>query len=370
MNSLTRFANKFGGRLDLDIDTPELPWLKFVRDVAQRCEDSLTRPRVYLKRPRSLDLEFCFTMEKSFNAHCGIESDRGCIAISVLSVSKLLQAARSVVTGGARLLSSDREVIPFRQMNANQLLEDGTLYEGLPDPNDDYLARNAVYIAIDIMLNHELAHLANGHLGWSKRRFGITEFEGLQAENSEVDDITHQTLEWDADVLAIQRALIRGLGVSLREPGENEGKYTGMPGYGRYGSWDQCLYSFGIGIYLLTRFFKTTDLSEKARVLYPPVWFRVQHALSMIPHTVLSRIIPLSEEVFENRIIPPMVEGATRAEKVWCEATGEYPVLPDLFEKERLDMAWKLVDSYNLCWKSISPALDEHRLIPSVWDAV
>jgi hypothetical protein len=186
-----------------------------------------------------------------------------------------------------------------------------------------------------------------------------------------MEDVMHQTLEWDADALAVQRSLIRGLGVRLLPPGQNEGRFATMPAYGRYGSWDQCLHAFGVGVYLLSRFFETGRVTGRGRTLYPPAWYRVRHAFLIIAHTIAVRIMPLPDEKIADRVILPLMQGAINAEKAWCAATKQNPIMPGLFDdQERLNEGANLTDTYNRCWASISPGLVDYRLAPSLWDVI
>jgi hypothetical protein len=359
-------SDLFGGRLEINED---LPWAAVFSEILQECEHSLQAPRANLQ---DFDISFWLTMERKFNAHCVAYKGEGLIAISGITISKLLQAARSIVTGGARLIRMDAEaaaVVPYVSATFEEIMLDRSLYENLPNFNDQFLVSSSIRIAIDILLNHELAHIIHGHAGWLKKEFGIIGISEDCTDLGTKNEILRQTLEWDADALAIQRTLMRGLNIELRPPGQNEGRYSKMPPYGRFGSRDQCLHAFGIGIYLLARFFDENKSSEKIQNLHPPVWYRIQHAFLMIVHTFDVRIFPITDDL-SDKIVLPLMYGALQAEEAWCGATGREKILGNLFDEEFIQRGAVITSEYEVCWAFISPKLYEYRILPSLWDII
>jgi hypothetical protein len=365
MNKLTLFANQHGGMLDLNV---EAPWSGLLAEVAQRCEESLAAPRAMLNA-NVKSLRFCFTMEEGFNAHCKIDGDDGLIVISGPAILRLWQAARSVVTGGARYIPrpSDGEPLPFDTLSVSDLLTDADLYKKVSDYNDHRLSRNVVFFATDVLLNHELAHISRGHASWAEKRFGMIEIDENDAAASAISDIVSQTLEWDADAIALQRSVVRALALDLDPPGRNEGKLFPPPAYNWYGNVEQCLHCLGVSVYLLSRFFEIGRLRLGVEGKYPPAWFRIHHAIRMVAHTIFVRSLP-AEDAIAMRVMVPLRLGAFGAEEVWCSVASARPVLHNLTDPNTQFAA--ITDRYLACWKRIDRQLADHRTHSSIWDAV
>lgn len=366
LDDIDRFANRYGGRLEIS-DT-NLPWTKLLTQVERRCSASLHVPRHIVLWQKRKDIQFCFTMEESFNARCRFDPPSLFIAISAPLPPKLLEISRSIFSSGASFYRHQPHPFPYNNLNARAAISDSQIFDDLSDFNANYLARNAVFIATDIILNHELAHLVRGHAGWLSQRFGIKEVEEVSPLEGD-DDLTRQTLEWDADACAVHRTLVRSLNLKLNPPGRNNGVHAPIPPYGPFGSWDQCLYTFSVSIYLLARFFELSRKKKGYANRYPPTWYRIQHLFHAVTHTIRCRT-GLTEDAIENRIVPIIISGATEAEKAWCKSSKSERLLPFIFDKEPLSLGIDYTKLYLDRWSSITAELQEHWLMPSLWDAI
>ena len=68
-------------------------------------------------------------------------------------------------------------------------------------------ANHLIEITIDFLIAHELTHIANGHIAYAEAKgINIHEERNIQT-NKEVDILTIQTLEMDADAMAISKGL-------------------------------------------------------------------------------------------------------------------------------------------------------------------
>ena len=85
----------------------------------------------------------------------------------------------------------------------------------LADYNDNFIVEGVTSLASEFVLNHELAHLCNGHVGWLSAVFGFNEIDELSGVGKEIDPEIIQALEWSADAYAIHRTLVRAFGVHL-----------------------------------------------------------------------------------------------------------------------------------------------------------
>jgi hypothetical protein len=116
--------------------------------------------------------------------------------------------------GNASLETKSLPSIRNYYSDANMLMLFGDVnYENYQAsiPNDNVrkaYATNLVEIAIDFIVAHELTHIADGHLDFINEKFGTLSYEETTALIENEDQfLTMQTLEMDADCLAVSKGL-------------------------------------------------------------------------------------------------------------------------------------------------------------------
>lgn len=96
---------------------------------------------------------------------------------------------------------------PFLASDAAQraLLAD---FPAHPDPEREELARRLASLAMVAIVEHEFAHICNGHVDWVREQSGERHIvEMASGSRSNIDPLDRQTLEWDADCAAVQDVL-------------------------------------------------------------------------------------------------------------------------------------------------------------------
>lgn len=118
-------------------------------------------------------------------------------------------------------------------------------------PNDhvrQVYARHLVDVAVDFLIAHELTHIINGHLDYIQTRFGTNIYEERNIKTISEDDIlTIQTLEMDADSLAVCKGLANAVKRHLGEQSVSEDRKE------FYVDFDRTIFNWSIAILTLTR---------------------------------------------------------------------------------------------------------------------
>ncbi len=118
-------------------------------------------------------------------------------------------------------------------------------------PNDKIrqaYARHLVDVSVDFLVAHELTHIINGHLDFIKTRFGTNIYEERNIKAISEDDIlTIQTLEMDADCLAVCKGLVNAVKRHLGEQSVSEDRKE------FYVDFDRTIFNWSLAVLTLTR---------------------------------------------------------------------------------------------------------------------
>lgn len=363
------YATRHGGRFVLG-EIENLP-SNFIllksKEIIDECINNLIRNA---NSKIISNIEWCMTTESMFNVHCIKVETQAFIAISIDVPLRLWTSLANIVTNGARFIRpQNSSPLQWKKRSIIELLHDDEIYSHKIEYNDRYLIDNAFSASLEIIINHELAHIFRGHLDYTRNEHGIAETSESKSTALTLPSTISQILEWDADAYAIHRSLARFLALPLGKPGTNDQKHFGLPPYGRFGSYDQCFFTLGIAIRILTIFFDNARIKARTTSNYPPLWFRNQHFYKQIFHFINQRAVPiLKSNTFSELIFDNFLRGSHKAESIWRSLTGYHAEMSDFLSDEKLEQGYIIEKEYNDQLQSIEKALRLFRPSTNFWD--
>lgn len=167
-------------------------------------------------------LDFHLIDAPGFNALAASFDDADVIAVYRGIFPVLLASSRALVSHGllfAEHRSADQVV---EGISAGTKMRDIALGSNiltcgpLADPIREKLAWTMYDVASQFVLNHEFAHIANGHIDWLNRQTGLPLLAEMTAPNlPSYTGWERETLEWDADCAGVHFVLEAALRPSV-----------------------------------------------------------------------------------------------------------------------------------------------------------
>lgn len=174
---------------------------------------------------RSKEYKICFIDNQQYNAKVKTDGDLTVIEINIGVIMQIYHLAFLIMmsdiffpelSGGEaidqmELLDFELPRIELREDNFKEI----NFYSGPSDPIRVAVAQVIAMFGIEFVIFHEMGHILGGHLEYIKNTLGIHE---LLAQGSDQiiserikDNITYQTIEMDADAIAVHLLLENAL---------------------------------------------------------------------------------------------------------------------------------------------------------------
>lgn len=246
-------------------------------------------------RPFEFDMHFIDGV--GLNAFAATFSDIDIIALH----SDILP----ILTGTARGLMSNPQLFPdiktegcdvsLRAANADSkdiALGILSLDVGkLDDVRRDRFAMQIAEMAMKFIIYHEIAHIINGHTRWLREQGKLALIAEVQSDNyPSIMGMERETLEWDADSIAIGNVLVHAL---LPETTVVEGRDSWkIPSQNFIGSNDDAIDCVTAAIFICAKYFACMDngdICDPAPRSHPHPIIRLYSGVMTIEHVIAFR---------------------------------------------------------------------------------
>lgn len=165
-------------------------------------------------------------------------------------------------------------------------------------------ARHLVDIAIDFLVAHELTHIINGHIDYLNEKSDISEYEERIFVYNENDVLTRQTLEMDADSLAVSKGLANAI---RRHLGEQKVSEDRKP---FYSSFNDTVFNWGLAVLSMIRVWVECNVYKtvNSKILTHPHPRLRQVMILATVHEYLLNYYPVQYKDFEKEIFGEIIK--------------------------------------------------------------
>ncbi len=245
-----------------------------------------------------------------FNAFAGSFAEADVIAIYRDVPVLLLKLARAMVSHGYILPNIKTAGVTVAPIivpgTVRELLSAARVWEIAPlsDPLRENVAQQLARLAGQYVMAHEFAHIYNGHVDYLKAHLGLSLIAEIQAEGlPSPATFERETLEWDADTMALQSILQTATKPVVRDAG---GRSTwAVPSCNEIGTRDEAIELTVIAPAICSIFFAESDKGdprERGPRTHPHPLFRFSTIYDMILHVLVfktggdaQRVAPILE---------------------------------------------------------------------------
>lgn len=177
--------------------------------------------QILIQIKKSKDYKICFTNSKKYNAKVRFDNSQKIIEINIGVIMLIYHISFIIMMNETFFpeLGKEETTVQMRiedfELPIIELRDDGfkeiNFYTGPSNPNRVAVAQVIAMFGVEFVVFHEMGHVLGGHLEYIKDTLGIHELlaQGSELEISKKakDDIMYQTIEMDADVIAIHLLL-------------------------------------------------------------------------------------------------------------------------------------------------------------------
>jgi hypothetical protein len=346
-NGIESFGLKYGGVVPQDRANGFLhKWHGFV-------DKLYSHPR----SDQRYNLQVAYVYNTEYNAHVGISGDVDLIAINLgipITIRKIMIAAVS----DPDVYKPTEGVAEYPDIVSPYGCDISAMASGLfspPTPSDPaqaLLAESLANTAEIFIFEHELAHLRNGHVAWASEHLSLDDFDEIGQTGASKDFyLARQTLEWDADMAALN-----SLFTTLLHP-----RRYARPG--RVQGWHledvdltlRKVFHVALAVYLSCRAFPIRSLGASAAdcliSIHPPAAIRMEYIQLFIIELLHERA-GISIESLQLE----MAWAVGIGERIWAKLTAADPVLPFSEQNERIGS--ELLRLYGQRWQTLHAELD------------
>lgn len=349
MKHFDEFTARFGARLS-ESTFATISGITTFRKISKNEIERCTR------QGRPMKLEAAYIKNAAFNAFAANHKGTDIIAIN----SAIPESLRTIMFA----LMRDKEVAPEIGDAAGEepVLFDrdkGSRGEKAPlsppkDHNRLMLAFDLAGIAELIIIQHEFAHLRNGHVDWLANRFGLQLIDEINmAGASGLSGLDLQTLEWDADCGAVQQVL--ALTTSATNMTRSDGRIVAIPSEENYfGSIDMALRRLSFATYVCYRLFSdrpvASSIEEVLESSHPPARIRMSYNATFM--LTLLEYAGLERQSYRHSV----GAGVQEAELAWSRAFQEEPL--NVFSPEIIGIGSELMAMMEKRWRTLRGELE------------
>ncbi|MEO8405227.1 MAG: hypothetical protein ABI480_11545 [Chitinophagaceae bacterium] len=261
---------------------------------------SLQTTADYLRRfyPSLPDVHIDFTASTAINASASLFKGKYFVALNVGTFAAIQDMFTKMLASRDVLVANGN---PYNETSEKKLLNLLLSPTGLEfpippinpptsinDPDRAYLASFYVTFALNFILIHEFAHIIRGHVGYinyQTRSATFSEIDYNSALTSEMNMSFFQTLEMDADSMALNRSFL------IAEENMEWAKNSGKVEFPIFRDWETFIFHWTFAIYCLFRLFgfENIELAKAKQFKHPPPSIRMGMLISNINTIFIKR---------------------------------------------------------------------------------